>query len=107
MKRRLRAIVLPAFFLAVTAYFVFNAVSGSRGIVAQRQSTTMLAQDQVTLSTTTARRDRWQARVDSLRHHSIAPDMLDQQARAVLNLANPDDLAVPFPPKGRSTTAGH
>lgn len=98
MKRRLRAIVLPILLLAVTGYFVFNAVNGSRGIIAQRHNQVLLVRDRIALAATTARRDRWQARVDSLRHHAIAPDMLDQQARAVLNLAEPDDLAIPLPP---------
>lgn len=106
MKRRVRAVVLPALFLAVTGYFVFNAVNGSRGIVAQRHNEAILEQDRVALAATTTRRDRWQARVDSLRHHAIAADMLDQQARAVLNLAEPDDLAVPLKPEA-AQPAGH
>lgn len=105
MKRRLRAVVLPVIFLLVTGYFVFNAINGSRGIIAQRQHQAILVQDQVALTTTTARRDRWQARVNALQHHSIAPDMLNQQARAVLDLANPDDLAVPIHPDRQSASS--
>ena len=98
MKRRLRGLVLPVLFLVVTAYFVFNAINGSRGIIAQRHDKAILAKDRQSLTDVTARRDRWQARVDALHHHAIAPDMLNEQARAVLNLADPDDLAVPLHP---------
>lgn len=98
MKRRFRAAILPVLFLAVTGYFVFNAINGSRGIRAQRQDATVLVQDKAALTAVTARRDRWQARVDTLRHHAIAPDMLNQQARSVLNFADPDDLVVPLKP---------
>lgn len=105
MKRRLRALVIPCLFLLVTGYFAMNAVNGSRGIIAQHRDELILAQDRVTLAATTERRDRWQARVDSLRHHSIAADMLDRQARSVLNLADPDDLVVTLKPgPGQSTT---
>ena len=96
MKRRIRAAILPLLFIAITGYFVFNAVNGSRGIKAQRHNQAMLVQDQTTLNAVRVTRDRWQARVDALRHHAIAGDMLDQQARSVLDLANPDDLAVPL-----------
>lgn len=94
MKRRFRALVVPFLFLAVTGYFVFNAVNGSRGIIAQHHNEAVLARDRATLAATTTRRDRWQARVDSLRHHAIQADMLDQQARSVLNLADAGDLVV-------------
>lgn len=104
MKRRLRAVIVPLLLLAVTGYFVFNAIHRSRGITAQRQEQTALAQDRITLAAIQATRDRWQARVDALRHHAIAGDMLDAQARAVLNLANPDDLSVPT--KHPQTTSG-
>ena len=96
MKRRIRAVILPVLFIAITGYFVFNAINGSRGIKAQRLNQALLAQDQATLTSVEANRDRWQARVDALRHHTIAGDMLGQQARSVLDLANPDDLAVPL-----------
>lgn len=104
MKRRIRAAVLPLLLLAVTLYFVFNAINGSRGIEAQRRNRDVLVQDQATLISVAARRDRWEARVDALRHHAIAGDMLDQQVRSVLDLADPGDLAVPLksPPAGKA-----
>lgn len=106
MKRRLRGLVLPFLFLAVTAYFVFNAINGSRGIVAQRRDQAVLAQDRQALHDVAIRRDRWQARVNALRHHAIAPDMLNEQARAVLNLADPGDLAVPLGKQAADGAAG-
>lgn len=94
--------IVPLLLLAITGYFVFNAINGSRGIKAQRRDQALLAQDKTALTKVQATRDRWQARVDALRHHAIEKDMLNAQARAVLNLANPDDLSVPLkqpPPK--------
>ncbi len=96
VKRRLRAVIVPLLLLVVTGYFVYNAIKGTRGITAQQHDRAILAQDDETLAKVDTSRNRWQARVDALRHHAIAKDMLNDQARAVLNLANPDDLSVPL-----------
>ncbi len=88
--------MVPLLLLIVTGYFVFNAIKGSRGITAQRQDRALLVQDQAALAGVQVRRDRWQARVDALHHHAIDRDMLNAQARAVLNLADPDDLSIPL-----------
>ncbi|MCW8306923.1 septum formation initiator family protein [Acidiphilium sp. PA] len=100
--------IVPLLLLIVTGYFVFNAIKGSRGITAQRHDQGLLVGDQAALARVQARRDRWQARVDALRHHAIDRDMLNAQARSVLNLANPDDLAVPLKPlpPGASASGG-
>lgn len=106
MKRRLRAAVVPILLLGITGYFVYNAINGGRGIRAQRHEQAVLVQDQATLKSVSAGHQRWQARVDALRHNSIDRDMLDQQVRSVLNLANPDDLALPLkPPPANATPA--
>lgn len=105
VKRRVRAVIIPLLLLIVTGYFVFNAIKGSRGITAQRQDQGLLVRDQATLAGVQARRDRWQARVDALRHHAIDRDMLNAQSRSVLNLANPDDLSVPLKPLPPGTAA--
>ncbi len=101
--------MVPLLLLIVTGYFVFNAIKGSRGITAQRQDRALLVQDQAALAAVQVRRDRWQARVDALHHHAIDRDMLNAQARAVLNLADPDDLSIPLksqpaPPRTPSRT---
>jgi cell division protein FtsB len=98
VKRRLRGLIVPLLLLIVTGYFVFNAINGSRGMTAQRRDRGLLATDTTALGAVKDRQDRWQSRVDALRHHAIARDMLNDQARSVLNLADPDDLAVPLPP---------
>jgi cell division protein FtsB len=46
-----------------------------------------------------ATRADWEAQVAALNSQSIGQDMLDQQARLVLNLAEPSDLVVQLPSK--------
>lgn len=98
MKRVLRAAIAPFIFLTLTVYFGYNALHGSRGFVAQSAEARAIANARADLKTVLARRDRWEARVAALKPKAIEPDMLDQQARAVLNLANPADLVVPLHP---------
>jgi cell division protein FtsB len=96
MKRILRAVIGPAIFLTLTVYFGYNAIHGSRGYIAQSVETKTIHKAKADLKVVLARRDRWEARVAALAPNAIEPDMLDGQARAVLNLANPDDLVVPL-----------
>lgn len=102
MNRRLRGLILPTVFLMVTAYFVFNALAGSRGMRAQARDRQALTHAQSQLVAVNLRRARWQARVNGLANAAIRPDLLDQEARAVLNLARADDLVVPLQPQGAS-----
>jgi cell division protein FtsB len=43
-----------------------------------------------------AERDAWEKRVAGLRNNHIDPDTLDERARAMLNLADPSDIVVPY-----------
>ncbi|MDP9095105.1 MAG: septum formation initiator family protein, partial [Pseudomonadota bacterium] len=40
----------------------------------------------------------WERRVSELRSQRVDPDMLDERARAMLNLADPADIVVPYGP---------
>jgi cell division protein FtsB len=105
MKRILRAAAAPVIFLTLTVYFGYNVIHGSRGFVAQSRESREIVQARQDLKTVLARRDRWEARVAALKSTAIEPDMLDQQARAVLNLANPADLVVPLHPDAKDRSA--
>ncbi len=97
LKRRLLAMVPPLIFLAITGYFAWNAVHGARGLEAQQNERRQLAQAQQNFSAVDALRAQWETRIADLGGPAIAPDMLDQQARKVLNLADPADLVVDIP----------
>lgn len=105
MKRFLRATIGPVIFLTLTVYFAYNAVNGSRGFVAQAQERSMITKARSDLKLVTAKRDRWEAKVAALKSDGIQADMLNEQARAVLNLANPADLVVPIKPDVAHGTA--
>jgi cell division protein FtsB len=97
IKRRLIAMVPPLIFLAITWYFGWNALHGARGLEAQAQERRQLAQAQQNFAVVDASRAQWETRVAALGGPAIAPDMLDEAARKVLNLADPADLVVKLP----------
>jgi cell division protein FtsB len=88
-------------FLSLVGYFGWNAVQGNRGLVAYAQRQELLAQAQADQAKTQADRDAWERRVAGLRSRHIDADTLDERARAMLNLADPTDVIVPYSPQDR------
>ncbi|MGE4480616.1 FtsB family cell division protein [Acidocella sp.] len=97
LKNRLRGLVAPSIFLALTYYFGWNAVHGKSGLEAQAAQRTQLQSAQTNAEATHGRLVMWQTKVKDLAGQSIQPDMLDEQAREVLNLSDPNDLVVDLP----------
>lgn len=94
VKYRVRAIAPPAVFLAITYYFGWNAVHGQSGLQAQVVQRAELVQAQQAFAQADAERTRWETRISDLSGDSVTADMLDGQARKVLNLAEPNDLVI-------------
>ncbi len=102
LKRRFFAAIPPAIFLAITAYFCWNAVHGARGLDSQAAERAQLLQANAHYAIVDAARITWETKIADLSGPSIAPDMLDGQLRQVLNLADPADLVVQLPqPKAK------
>jgi cell division protein FtsB len=101
IKRRLKAAVAPVVFLALVGYFGWNAAQGDRGLVAYAKRQELLAQAQADQARAQAERDAWERRVAGLRSRHIDADALDERARAMLNLADPSDVIVPYVTKDR------
>ena len=96
LRRKLRAAVPPAVFLALVAYFLWQTSQGDHGwkALAQRQDDLRAAQAELTRAE--AEVGTWERRVASLRTSRLDPDALDERARAMLNLSDPADLIVPY-----------
>jgi cell division protein FtsB len=100
-KRRVKAAVAPLIFLSLVGYFGWNAVQGNRGLVAYAERKELLVQAQTDQAKALADRDAWERRVAGLRSRHIDADTLDERARAMLNLADPTDVIVPYAAKDR------
>jgi cell division protein FtsB len=94
LKRKARAAVPPVLFLLLVAYFLWQATQGEHGLreYAQRQQDLIAAQAE--LGRANAELASWERHVSSLRDDHIDPDALDERARAMLNLSDPNDLTV-------------
>lgn len=101
LKRRAKIIVAPLLFLSVVAYFGWNATNGDRGLVAYAHRKELLKQAQADLARAEAERATWERRVAGLRSNHLDRDALDERSRAMLNLADPSDVIVPYAPKDR------
>jgi cell division protein FtsB len=69
-------------------------VHGKSGLEAQQRQKTVLAAAQARYQIAHAERLAWQTKIADLSGQSIHQDMLDEQARAVLNLADPGDIVI-------------
>ena len=97
VKRKLRAAAAPLFFFSLVGYFGWSATQGDHGLVAYAHRQQLLKQAQSDLAQVQAERTAWEYRVAALRTDHLDADMLDERARAMLNLSDPADIIVPTP----------
>lgn len=93
-KRRAKAMIAPAVFLAITGYFGWNATQGDRGLVAREQREQLQAEADRDLTAAKAERDGWETRVSGLRTKHLDPDTLDERSRFMNNLSQPNEVVV-------------
>ena len=98
VKAMVRSSVAPALFLTLVAYFGWNATQGDRGLQAYAMRGEQLKAVQADLSRVEGERDVMERRVAGLRGQRLDPDTLNERARAMLNVADPNDLVVMYPP---------
>ncbi|MGO9768264.1 MAG: FtsB family cell division protein [Roseiarcus sp.] len=98
VKTRARAIFYPiAFYLVLgvaSGYLVWDASRGSHGLEAKARDDAEAGQLQVELAQLQDERGRWERRVESMRSESVDRDLLDEEARAVLDRVGKDDVVI-------------
>jgi cell division protein FtsB len=98
--RRLKSAAMPAFLLSLTAIFAWQATQGAHGLIMREQRKTELAQAEANLAAARAERDNWERKVAGLTPSHLDKDALDQRARELLNLADPNEI-VQYGPKDK------
>ena len=93
-KKRLRQAIGPTVGACLFGYFLYHAVEGDRGVMAWLQISQQLAESKRTLTTLAGERQETEHRVALLSPSSIDADLLDERARLMLNVAEPDDRLV-------------
>jgi cell division protein FtsB len=103
VNRRRRTVLtvlgLYTFAALFIGYFAANAFTGNHGLRAQADLDKQMASMQAELDQLKAERTLWERRVSLLRSDSIDPDMLDEQARALLGYADPRDVSLLLSPR--------
>ena len=94
-----RSLLVTALLLAFQGYLGFNVIGGQFGITSQKQM-------RADIETLKAQSATLQAEMDSYKHKaslfdpaSLDPDILTEKARALLQMAKPNDLIVMTDPK--------
>jgi cell division protein FtsB len=91
---RLRSFIFPLLACGLGGYFGYHLEIGDHGL----KSRADLERRKQVLDGEVAGlkevRQRLERDVSLLRPESLDPDMLDERARAILNLAHPDDLVM-------------
>ena len=98
VKTRARAILFPILFYlvlgAASGYLVWDASKGERGLRAKAKDDAEAVQLHAELKQLQDERGRWRRRVDSMRSELVDRDLLDEEARAVLDRVGKDDVVI-------------
>jgi cell division protein FtsB len=100
-RRKLKSAAMPAFLLALTAIFAWQATQGDHGLIMRERRKTELVQAEANLAAAKAERDNWERKVAGLTPSHLDKDALDQRARELLNLADPNEIVVQYGPKDK------
>ena len=94
LRSRARYIAPPVLGACLFAYFAYHAVQGDRGIIAWLVLSQQIREARATEAELGRERAALERRVALLSPSSLDPDLLDERARAMLNLAHSDDVII-------------
>ncbi len=99
LRRRSRTLVGPLLGACAVAYFAYHTVQGDRGLLAWFRLRHEIAEAEQTLARLKAQRAAMEHRASLLRPESLDPDLLEERARAMLNMGREDELIILLDPK--------
>ncbi len=104
--QRLRQIMAPLFIASLAGYFAYHAIQGERGVIAWLKLRQQVERTETALSASRAKEQRLAHRVSLLRPESLDRDLLDERARAVLNLAAENEQVIFIAPADQAAPSG-
>ncbi|WP_319414468.1 septum formation initiator family protein [uncultured Cohaesibacter sp.] len=90
----LRQLVLPFFFLLILAYFVYHTLHGSFGVYALADMKVRADALEADLLSLRYVREAEEHRIALFRKETLDPDMMDERARAYLDVADPNEIVI-------------
>ncbi|MDI4640494.1 septum formation initiator family protein [Rhodoblastus acidophilus] len=101
VRTRFTSIAIPLLFHlvsgAVGGFFVWHAFHGDRGVAADLETRREMAKIEAQLRDVHAERAEWEKKIALLRGPVVDRDLLDEEARDLLNRVRKDDLVVILP----------
>jgi cell division protein FtsB len=98
VRTRLRAILFPIAFYVVlgvaSGYLVWGAWNGERGLKTKAEYSTEMRDLSAELAKLQAEHQSWEHRVALMRSDAVDRDLLDEEARAMLDRVGKNDLVV-------------
>ncbi len=95
---RLRAVAVPLLLHcaagAASAYFVWHASNGQRGLKTSLEYEKQIADLQTDLDRLKTERTRWNRRISLVRGDTMDRDVLEEEARLILGRAHKYDVVV-------------
>jgi len=101
VRHQIKSAAIPACLLGLTAIFAWQATQGGHGLIMREQRKTQLAQAEANLAAAKVERDIWLRKVAGLTPSHLDKDALDQRARELLNLADPNEIVVQYGPNDK------
>ena len=96
IKRKVRAALPPLLFLSLVGYFGWNATQGEHGLRSYHSQLVLLDRADAAKVAAIAEQTAWMQRVSGLRDGGLDADTLDERSRSMLNLAEQNELVVPY-----------
>lgn len=103
----LRHLMVPALSIAIGCYFAYHTVTGDLGIRAREQIEVEAGHLKEQLAEVRGERERLEQRVKLMRADAIDPDLVDERARAQLNMVQPDEIVILRPSVGKVAGAAN
>jgi cell division protein FtsB len=94
LRKRARYIAAPVLGACLMGYFCYHLVQGERGLIAWLRLTNDIRDAKEQAATIHEEREALERRVSHLRTESLDLDLLDERARATLNVARPDEIVI-------------
>jgi len=94
IRRRAGFIAGPILGLSLLGYFGYHLLQGERGFLAWLRLGQEIKLAQARLAALDGERATLEGRVSLMRSEHLDRDMLDEQARATLNLAGPNEVVI-------------
>ena len=94
IRKRARLIAGPVLGISLMCYFVYHLVEGERGLISWLRLSQEVKLAKTRLAQLDGEREALDRRVSLMRPEHLDRDMLDERARATLNLVAPHEIVI-------------